>query len=784
MRRPIVWITVFTICGIYMRLGISELVCLVSFLFIIISISRFMMEYKTIKYAGLIVFAIFGFVMAGMSIQRETSDQAMDGTVYGEGVIRSAGTTSGGNQKLEILCDLQDDRNNSLQDVKLYAVWTEESSFAPGERISFSGELIPFSDISVPGGYDEDLYLRTKGFDGKMYPDTIQYLGDDLSFSSALARMRTKVHTVLDGILPANESGIMKAMLTGDREDIPEDGYQLYTESGVVHILCISGLHMSLLALYVSVFVEKVLKRSRRVSAMVTMLVSIGFLIFTGFTPSAVRAVTMICVMMAGRILFRIHDRLNEIAVAALLILMIEPLYLFHIGFQLSFITVLGLCIAAEKMERKRNADRTLPDWLKESLRFSIYASLFSFPLAAYHFYSVSLVGILANLVIIPLSGILLGAGILSAVLGMIWQPLGVFAAGSVYGILQIFEMTCTFLRKLPFSYVLTGRPSELALLLCYVLLFFWLKAGERKGGWKPTVLLCLALWCTIFENQLFRRETTIAFPDVGQGDAAVISTWDGKTYLIDGGGAYGREFGRNVGKTILLPYLKYLGRGSIDGAFLSHPDTDHMTGMLELFEEIPVNAFYVADYPYSVTENLLFLKEMLEKYPTKLYTVDDTTISPDETWECLYPLQGIVFGDGEDNHGSMVLKYRCNGTEILFTGDITAEGERILLDRGTDLSADILKVSHHGSKYSSSTEFLEKTDAEAAIVSCGKNNIYGHPHEETLERLKQSQIKIYRTDEDGTVLVRLKQDGTFKIETMAERKPLYERIKETMEKW
>ena len=539
MKRPAVWATIFMICGIILRLGRSEVICLVSFIFILVYLSFCGIKRKGWKYAVFPLFVLLGFFLSGHSMEKETAEMQLSGIVEGKGVITEAGLTNAGNQKLTIRCELEDAAEEKLQDVKLYAIWSGEISFAAGDEVSFSGELSPFYHASVPGGYDEILYLKTKGFDGKMYPIHMEYQGEDASFSSTMARGRAKVHDTLDSILPADESGIMKAMLTGDKEDIPEDSYKLYTEAGVVHILCISGLHMSILALYVSILMEKILKQSRRVSAVVTMLTALCFLIFTGFTPSAVRAVTMICVVMLSRVLFRSHDRLNEIALAALLILCIEPLYLFHIGFQLSFITVLGLCIAAEKAEEKREKDWIWRDWLKESLRFSLYASLYSFPMVAYHFYSVSLAGILANLVILPLSGLLLGFGIFSAILGSLWMPAGIFAAGSVY----------TALLKLPFAYVLVGQPSELVILLSYGLLFFWLKFADRKGSWKGAAAICLVLFCAVFENQLFRRETIVSFLDVGQGDAAVIDTWVGKTYLVDGGGLYGKEFGENVGK-------------------------------------------------------------------------------------------------------------------------------------------------------------------------------------------------------------------------------------------
>lgn len=778
MKRPILWITIFMICGIYMRLGRSELMCLVSFIFIVTSISRFVISRHSWKYLLLLLFVLLGFFSTERSLEKGLGLKP-SGEIDGVGFVADVGVTDAGNQKMTICCNLRDEEGNLLRDVKLYVVWTEEPAFAVGDAVSFKGSLTPFYDASYPGGYDEDLYLRTKGFEGKMYPDSMKKTGAVSSIPLLLTKGRIAFQNALDEILPAEESSIMKAMLTGEKDDIPVEINTLYTRAGVVHILCISGLHMSVLALYVAFFVEKILKRSRRTSAIVTMAAALAFLAFIGFSPSAVRAVVMICVVMMGRVIFRNHDRRNDIAIAALVILLIEPLYLFHIGFQLSFITVTGLCLAAERVEKKRKKDRTKLDEVRELLLFSLYASLFSYPVVAYYFSYISSVGILANLVILPLSGLLLGFGILSGILALIWLPAGIFAAGSVYAILQIYKWTCTILCLLPFSTLLVGRPSMAVILLYYGILIFYMKCAERKGSWKVAVALCAAMWCAVFENQLFRRETTVAFLDVGQGDAAVISTYDGKTYLVDGGGVYGREFGKNVGRTILLPYLEYLGVNHIDAAFLSHPDADHMTGLLELMETIRIDGLYLASYPYEETKDLDFLKETVEKYAIPVYTVESG--ASDGPWECLYPIKNIAIRD-DDNHGSLVLKYHCGDTEILFTGDMMAQDERLLLEKNADVSADILKTAHHGSKYSSSTDFLEAVNAKAAVISCGKNNIYRHPHEETLERLQSAEV--YRTDESGAVLVTIKRDGAFSIETMAERNPLYERIKEKMEEW
>ena len=766
------------ICGIYLRLGTSAVMCLVFFLFCLISVLYFVKTEKNRNYFLLLLFLLLGFFLAGME---EMGEPPLYGKVSGSGLVRETGETSGGNQSLTIIGEMEDELGQCLTEQKIYALWTGEERFSVGDCIGFSGEIAPFYEAAFPGAYDEREYLQTRGFDCKVYPDEVWKTGVDTSLSILLAKGRYALQDTLDRILPAEESGVMKAMLTGEKDDIPQDTYELYRKAGTVHVLCISGLHMSILALYIAFFLEKILKRSRRVSALLTMAAGVLYLAFIGFTPSAARAVIMISVVMLGRVLFRLSDRLNNIAIAAFLILCLGPGYLFHAGFQLSFITVIGICLGVERLEKRKKKERTLLHWFKESLLVSLYASLFSFPVVAYHFYAVSLVGILANLVILPLSGLLLGFGILAAFLGIIWLPAGVFAAGSVYVILQLFQGVCEALLGLPFACILTGRPSLLVMALYYLLLFFLLRNSERKGSWRVTLALCGALWCGVFENQLFRKENTVAFLSVGQGDAAVISTYDGKAYLVDGGGVYGKKIGENVGMTVVLPYLESLGIREIEAAFLSHPDTDHMTGLLEIMAKMPVKGIYLSDYPFAETEELLRLKETVEKNDVPLYTVRKGDISADGQWECLYPLEGVAFGE-DDNHGSMALRYRYGGRSVLFTGDMAELDEMLLLAEETDLKADILKVAHHGSAYSSSAKFLEAVSPEAAVISCGLGNIYGHPHEQTMERLQAVSSEIYRTDQDSSIFVTLSPDGEFTIETMTERKPFYERIKETME--
>lgn len=749
----------------------SEMICLASLLFAAGAMSYFVIKERDARYSVFLLFLLLGIFLAGQSAKQGEETGLSGKMVYGEGIVREAGTTGGGNQKLTLSCDLTDEEGGLWKGQKAYVIWSGEAEAQAGCRVRIRGKAEPFSCAAFPGGYDEKSYLETKRFSCKIFPDELEILGRDGSARGMAAAAKFRLQSVLESILPAEESGVMKAMLTGERDDISEATRELYTRAGVTHILCISGLHMSILALYIAFFLEKICKRSARLSAGITIAASISFLLFTGPTPSAVRAVTMITVLMLGRICCRVHDRMNDIAIAALLILVLQPKNLWHAGFQLSFLTVTGLCIAGEHAKPGKTA------WEKarESLRFSLYASLSSFPVVAYHFYGISFAGIFANMIVLPLSGFLLGAGILSAVLGLFCIPAGIFAAGSVYVILQVYQAVCFCLSSLPFGYIQTGRPSLLFILLYYALLLLILLRGRERGCWKKAAVLCAALWLAAFENALLRKENRVMFLDVGQGDAAVVSTYDGKAYLVDGGGIYGRERGENKGATVILPYLKSLGIREVEAAFLSHPDIDHMTGILEVMDEMPVRAVLLSDYPFEEGEEIQTLKEMT----TAVYAVKAGDISSDGRWECFYPLEGVAFGDGDDNHGSLLLRYTYGGTNVLFTGDMGSADEQLLLESGAEIAADILKVSHHGSKYASGADFLEKAAPRLAVISCGRGNIYGHPSPETLQRLEAAAEKTCRTDLDGSITVTLSPDGSWRAETAAGQKPLWDKLRE-----
>lgn len=781
IKRPALWALIFTIGGIYIRLGISKEICLAFFIFILLCTSQFVINKDFKMAATFIVMAILGFFLAGNSVK--TTFVELEGKTLMDcrGVVFEEGTTSSGNQKLfvRLQAPFQEGQNKT---VVLYAIWTEGDFFQIGDEILISGEVLPLEGKTVPGGYDERLYLKTKSVDYKIYPERIQKIGKSNDFSVKLQEIKEQVFAVFDTVLPQRESGILKAMVTGEKDDLDQETRELYIKAGINHILCVSGLHVSIFVLMVHFIIEKCLKQSKRTGALITIACCMGFLIFTGFSPSSVRAVIMITVALLGRVFFRRSDMLNNVAIAALFLLLFQPLYLWNAGFQLSFITVMGIWMGLQVVAN----DTDIMSKMKRTFILSLYASLFSYPLVAYHFFNISLIGIFLNLFILPLCAPLLFFAFLTAIGGLIFPPIAAISAGGAFGILKFYQIVCTIGVSIPGGYLLVGAPSLLTIGIYYILLYMCSFYGRKFCNEKTILCGMIVLGFSVFGNRLIFHKNTVAFLDVGQGDSTVISTYDGRAVVIDGGGWFGAEIGKNTGMKVVKPYLEYLGVKELDGIFLTHFDSDHMIGVVELCQSVPTKAVYLSEYPCSDTEKWHRLKEVLEKQGIMLYTVKENDVS---NWgnygeiTCFYPPKGVKFIGDNDNHGSLVLKYQYGGTKILFTGDAAVEDERVLLAKGADISAQILKLGHHGSKNSSSNAFLDVVDPQVGIISCGKENRYGHPHEDTLKRVNEQRIAVYRTDKQGTILAEISPKGSYEMDAVAEREAVYEGIKKTMEK-
>ncbi len=768
MKRPICNVVIFAICGIYWRLGTSYEVCLISFFFLAFLMFRFVKERYYLISLLACIFLLGGYVYADNRIeQKEPLFETGMEICEGVGTVKDVGKTGSGNTKLKLDARINTEGNTQTHAI-LYVIDSEKGTFSVGEEVKFSGSLEPFSRASIPTTYDEWLYLTTRGYDAKLYPESILKTGEKSDgFLVSLESFKERLQNSIDEVMPEKEAAIVKALLTGEKDDIDQMTEELYQKAGITHILCISGLHISMLLLALERFLNRVLCLSVRKSAPITMAFGLLFLLFTGFSSSAVRAIVMAFVALLGRMTGYRHDVRTNLALSAGILLIIQPLYLWDAGFQLSFLTVLGICVGNEYLEKKD----FLPKWFKNTVLITIIATIFTFPLTAYYFHSISPAGFLTNLVVIPLSGLLLGASFLVGVFSLFSAFAAQLFAYVVQGILWIYETVCVLTLQLPYSYLSVGSPTVLEMIFSYVFLLavFW--EWKRARNYCLSVVSSAGVLCVLLLYQpLVAKENYVTFLSVGQGDAAVIVTDDKRAFVIDGGGTYGKDVGENVGVYTLIPYLEYMGITEVEAAFLSHMDSDHATGILELMEYFQVNALYLPQCLQQPSELMDQFQETVEKNSVSLYTVkegDSAQISENSYITCLYPKEDTVLAAGDDNGASMVLSYHCGDTTILFTGDIGTEDEEKLDEQL--LQADILKVAHHGSKYSSSTSFLQKTGAKTAVISRGKDNLYAHPHEETLTRLREEKMEIFDTALDGSVFVTIHTDG-YEITTMRDR--------------
>jgi len=479
------------------------------------------------------------------------------------------------------------------------------------------------------------------------------------------------------------------------------------------------------------------------------------------------------------------------------------------------------------KRVAKRTGDKwfRLREYVTEKSKnmffFGLAVQAVTFPFIVYHFFEYPTYGFFLNPVVVPLMTILLLCGVLSGMCGLCVSWLGYFFAGGAVGILRIYEILCRWVEKLPGSLLLVGRPAVWQIGVYFVMLTgclcVWQYRGKkrtRRGNQKVMgcVLLMMPLCLLPFPDGQFEA----AFLDVGQGDGIVLKEQGGAVLLMDGGSTSVQ----NVGEKRIIPYLKSQGIRVIDCGFVSHTDGDHISGVKEILEAMPAYSEYresVAGYTgipviksialpelygeereaadLSKSELIadvffetvgksemdrayLELVELAEEKNVKVYYMaagDCMKVGKELVLSCLAPEEGVVYAD--KNAASMVLLATYGEFDMLLTGDVDKAGELRILDSGrleriSDYAGriepgviEVLKVAHHGSYTASSEAFITTLAPQISIISCGKDNRYGHPHKETLETLYGANSRVYRTDESGCVTVKVGNRGRIKVD-------------------
>lgn len=659
----------------------------------------------------------------------------------------------------------------------------EKPDFRPGNQVVLSLQYETFDRAANEGNFDELLYYYGKGifFSGSLI--RIEEKSESFCILPAfLLSCKEKWKRVFQSVYSKKNAAFYQGVLLGDGQVVDSSQKDSFRGNGIGHILAISGLHLSLAGRSIFKFCRK--KRGYLFSGAVSVSAMLAFCYLTGSSAATLRAFLMFG-MSAGAMAFgRSEDVLSNCSAAAIFLLLENPFYLFDSGFQMSFSCIILIQIVIPEFVRFCHIQSR---W-KKMLSSSVFLQVLLTPVTAYYYFSVPAFGFLLNLIVIPSMTITVGSGIACMLVGMVWEKAAVWMAGPGFVCIYLYEFLCSAAEKLPYHKVLIGKPSGAVIILFYLtwgIFFFYCRYRNRRENakeilfFRPKIIRYLSLLsfelCSILAlRPEMKEEVALNHLDVGQGDCCVIRENGGYNVMIDGGSTSVRT----VGKYRIVPYLESQRVDKLDYVMISHPDTDHINGILEILsgDEISVGTILIAGY--SENDNYAQLLAKAEEAGTEIVSLSKGLVLKGKyiTFTCLYPDEDGDFSD--INESSAVMLASWNHCSALFTGDIGEKTEQILLQEGRLPKVDWLKAAHHGSAYSSCDDFLDMAGPGACVISAGKNNSYGHPHKETLERIRKITEDIYITYETGCVTVTGNR-GVKSITTYAQkrRESLLERI-------
>lgn len=667
-----------------------------------------------------------------------------------------------------------------------------------GAWVAVEGEVSLFREARNPGEFDAALYYQTLGIYLRLFEAKVITQGTSYSvYREGLYRLRRYLEEVYDSVLSEKTAAVLKAMVLGNRTELDLESKQLFQRSGISHILAISGLHISFIGMLVYSMLKK-LGMPCRLSAFLCIVLIIAYGDMVGMSGSAYRAVFMFGMKLLADVLGRTYDMLTALSLAAVLLILEQPLYLCQSGFLLSFGAVLGIGLFSDMVQpdleqiKSKTLRRTA-----EAISGSLSIFLVHFPIILCSYYEFPVYSFFLNLIIIPAMSLMLVLGLLCLLCGSVGGA--GFCVAKLIGLLchlliAGFEEAGRFSLSLPLAQWITGRPDNWKIAVFYVsvlvlyLLHGYTKRASRSSRasalnmrigipyWYKMIVILLAvgfLSC----HEIY--DTCVAFLDVGQGDGIWVESISGKHYLIDGGSTSKSA----VGQYTLLPFLKYMGVSRLEAVFLTHLDEDHISGVRELLEGydnngrvsgIKIDRVIVAE---AVIKDEAYdeIKGLCEKNGIPLLYAKSGDIIGDETlyFEVLHP--DSDYKPTSRNAYSLVLKLTLREKNSLFsvllTGDVEADGEEQVVDylkeNCDNTHIDVYKAAHHGSKYSNTWELVEMIKPTLSIISCGENNRYNHPHEEAVDNLKRAGSRIAVTKDSGAVTVRIR-DGRWSVEEYA----------------
>ena len=795
---------------------------------------------RGIRFAVLVAGMPVMLLLGALCVEKQDAFRSVYLSVLEEGQsVRLAGKINRVEEKTNCfyyyLTDCSVEQSDHLMPCNDVLAYVSSDDYSVGQILILQGTISLFDEATNEGQFDSRAFYRSQKIDFGVWVDSVERVeGKSDRFRVWLSRVRVELGIPLSRY--ADDDGVLSAMLLGDKTSLDSEIRSLYQKSGIAHVLAISGLHISLLgmALY------RLLRHRCGLTYLWAGIVAASFLVaytlMTGNAVSARRATGMLIVYLVADLLGRSYDMLSALSLIVILLLWENPFLVTNSGFQFSVAAVVGIgvgqgvlvprvgswkvvygrrkkqddvvrCDAAKCDVAKRDAAKcdaakcdaerirmqNLVDWMKRrmdkclpGMMISLSIQFFTLPLVAYYYYEIPVYAILLNIPVLALIPYVLGLAVFGSLTGQIafLQPLS-FALCRVCGwVLHGYRWLCDASLLLPGARMITGKPSEVRVVVYYGLLgaFYYvlwcgMKKKQRqmctkgaqaeKQEWiRSWFGFGLGLVLVLLLTFLFVRgkpEFELDILDVGQGDAIYLCASDGTNFMIDGGSTDVKK----VGTYRILPFLKAKAIRKVDYWFVSHTDEDHISGLVEVMESGYAVGTLVLAEAQKEDEKAHWLAELAQKNGIRVCymkagdvlgtrkedVVNERNRAETFRIECLYPTNN---NDSEDvNDRCLVLYYEDENFSAFFGGDISSEVEEQLVSASKCRQTDVLKASHHGSKYSNSDVLLHALHPRLTIASAGKKNRYGHPSPEAIARVGESGSAFYSTIDYGRIRVR-----------------------------
>lgn len=727
MKRNIIFYLISLICGIlfcyflkmehftkfYIFLGLS-VTYMVSYFFRFNKIKLF-----------LLIFSL-GFLVSFFSEKESNLKQFFNQEVSFTGeVLNSTARSDGEGFKHEVR--LKNIEN--IEKSEKILLFTNHKKFEIGDIVSVTGKLREIRSNGNPRLFNYKRFNLKKNIYSNIYSDDVKKIEENKNLKGAFHNF---VENVFDTSLSSENSDIMKRIFLANN-------YDTAFEIGLSHILAVSGLHIGIIYLILSkILVILPIKRLFREIIILFFIFLYSYLI--GNPASVLRAEIFLFISIFSSLYGKVKDRLNTLLLTIFVILLINPYMIFDIGLYLSAFSVLGIIKILPYFSNKRDG------FVVKSLKLTFSVMLIILPIILYTFGKFSVITFFSNLVLTPIFVICIVISFFILLFGLLSLKICAVLGLLVNNLLNLIRLNVDFLKDININ-VTFYEYNIVFLIFTYFLLLIYFKRRDFKyftfDNFKFFILSVMILFVSTNIFNIYKNEVNINFIDIGQGDACLVRG-EQNNILIDTGGI---TFGKgDNGKSVLIPYLQKNGVKRLDFVFISHLDADHCKNLGSLSKEVEIKNLFFRKDGYRD-----FVKKYGEVKAENIYNIENNLKINLEDVE----LEVLKAKDStEENERSIIVRVTANGKKILFTGDIGVFTENQLIKN--DIDCDYLKLAHHGSKNSSSPEFLSASSPKTSIISCGYKNRYNHPHKDALDRIKSTGSDVFRTDLQGNIILRI----------------------------